>query len=415
MEAPFSDVLIIGGGHGGAQAAAALRQQKFEGSITLISAETDFPYERPPLSKDFLSGNIPFAAILLRPETYWAEKNVAVRLGVTIASIDAEAHVASSATGENFRYGTLIWAGGGTPRRLSCPGADLAGVHTIRTVQDILRLAAELPGVQNIAVIGGGFIGLEAAAVLAKLAKSVTVIESQSRILARVSAPPLSAFFQAEHEAHGVKFHLGVGVAGLAGQGRVSGVTLADGTTIPAELVIVGIGISPEIAPLQEAGAACSNGVEVDEYCRTSLDDIYAIGDCALHENKFAGSAKVRIESVQNATDQASTAAKAIAGVPAPYESVPLFWSNQYDLRLQTIGFNLGYDDIVVRGAPATRAFTVVYLRACRVIALDCVNTMRDYAQGRQLVLAQPAIDKALLADPALALKSLFTRTEIPA
>jgi 3-phenylpropionate/trans-cinnamate dioxygenase ferredoxin reductase subunit len=415
MEAPFSDVLIIGGGHGGAQAAAALRQQKFEGTITLISAETDFPYERPPLSKDFLSGNILFPAILLRPEIYWAEKNIAVRLGVTITSIDAEAHAATSATGEKFSYGTLIWAGGGTPRRLTCPGAELAGVHTIRTVQDILRIAAELTTVQNIAVIGGGFIGLEAAAVLAKLGKSITVIEAQSRILARVSAPPLSAFFQAEHEAHGVTFHLGVGVAGLNGQSKVSGVTLVDGTIIPAELVIVGIGISPEIGPLQDAGAACSNGVEVDEYCRTSLDDVYAIGDCALHENKFAGGSRIRIESVQNATDQASIAAKAIAGVLAPYESVPLFWSNQYDLRLQTIGFNLGYDDLVVRGDPGSRAFTVVYLRAGRVIALDCVNTMRDYAQGRQLVLAQPVIDKTLLADPSLALKTLFTRTEIPA
>jgi 3-phenylpropionate/trans-cinnamate dioxygenase ferredoxin reductase subunit len=415
MDTPFSDVLIIGGGHGGAQAASALRQQKFAGAITLISAETDFPYERPPLSKDFLSGAILLPAILLRPEIYWAEKNIAVRLGVTIISIDAAERVATSAAGEKFRYGTLIWAGGGSPRRLTCPGADLAGVHIIRTVQDILRIAAELPKIQKIAVIGGGFIGLEAAAVLAKLGKSITVIEAQNRILARVSASPLAAFFQAEHEAHGVTFHLGVGVAGLAGSSRVTGVTLDDGTIIPAELVIVGIGISPEIGPLQDAGAACSNGVEVDEYCRTSLDDIYAIGDCALHENKFAGGAKVRIESVQNATDQASTAAKAIAGVPAPYETVPLFWSNQYDLRLQTIGFNLGYDDIVLRGDPASRAFTVVYLRAGRVIALDCVNTMRDYAQGRQLVLAQPVIDPALLADPALALKTLFTRSEIPA
>jgi 3-phenylpropionate/trans-cinnamate dioxygenase ferredoxin reductase subunit len=334
---------------------------------------------------------------------------------VKVVDITPSLHCAESADGELFRYGSLIWAGGGSPRRLTCPGAGLAGVHTVRTVKDILRLAAELESVQTIAVIGGGFIGLEAAAVLSKLGKTITVIEALPRILARVAAPPLSEFFQAEHEAHGVKFHLGTGVVALEGQERVTGVKLADETIIPAELVIVGIGIIPDIAPLQEAGAVCPNGVQVDEFCRTSLEDIYAIGDCALHENKFAGGAKIRLESVQNATDQASIVAKALAGTLAPYEAVPLFWSNQYDLRMQTIGFNLGYDGIVLRGEPASRAFTVVYLRAGRVIALDCVNTMRDYAQGRQLVLAQPVIDPAKLADPTLPLKSLFVRNEIPA
>ena len=270
-------------------------------------------------------------------------------------------------------------------------------------------MKAELPQVERTVVIGGGYIGLEAAAVLSQLGKKVVLLEALDRVLARVAGEPLSRFYEAEHRAHGVDLRTGVTVDSILGEnGNATGVRLADGTVIPADMVIVGIGITPDVEPLAAAGARVSNGVEVDEYCRTSLPDIYAVGDCAAHHNRFARGALLRLESVQNANDQATTAAKAIVGEPVPYDAVPWFWSDQYDLKLQTVGLSLGYDDAVVRGDPAARSFSIVYLREGRVIALDCVNMPRDYVQGRKLVIEGAAPERSLLADPATPLKQLY-------
>lgn len=308
-------------------------------------------------------------------------------------------------------YGSLIWATGGMPRRLNCEGADLAGVHSVRNKADIDRIVDELGTVERVAVVGGGYIGLEAAAALTKLGKKVTVLEALDRVLARVAGPTLSRFYEAEHRAHGVDVRLGVAVVAMTAEGgQVSGVRLADGEVIAAEMVIVGIGIVPATAPLIAAGAEGGNGVAVDETCRTSLPDIYAIGDCALHANTFAEGMPLRLESVQNANDMAAVAAKAIVGRDEPYESVPWFWSSQYDLRLQTVGLSVGHDEEVVRGDPNQRTFSVLYLRQGRVIALDCVNATRDYVQGRALVVEKFACsDAALLADADVPLKSLIT------
>ena len=267
---------------------------------------------------------------------------------------------------------------------------------------------------RQVVVIGGGYIGLEAAAVLRKARKPVVVLEAQPRLLARVCGPAISDFFAAEHRAHGVDLRLGASIAAIEGVDHASGVRLADGSVLPADLVIVGIGIEPAVAPLLGAGAAGGNGVRVDGCCRTSLPDIYAIGDCALHANAFAGGALIRLESVQNANDMANVAARAIAGDPQPYHAVPWFWSNQYDLKLQTVGIAAGHDAAVVRGDPAARSFSVIYLRQGRVIALDCVNATRDYAQGRALVSGGLAIDPALLADPARPLKELAAELANP-
>jgi 3-phenylpropionate/trans-cinnamate dioxygenase ferredoxin reductase subunit len=403
------DVLIVGTGHGGAQAALALRQGKFEGSLAMVGAEPDPPYERPPLSKDYLSGEKSFDRILLRPASFWPERGIALLPGRRVVAVEPEVHAVALADGGRIGYGKLIWAAGGEPRRLACPGAGLAGVHAIRTRADIDALIAELPHISRVVVIGGGYIGLEAAAVLAKLGKQVVLLEALERVLARVAGPTLSRFYAAEHRAHGVGLRLGVTVACIEERdGAACGVRLADGELVAADAVIVGIGIVPAVEPLLAAGAAGGNGVRVDAHCRTSLPDIYAVGDCALHDNPYGDGRPLRLESVQNANDQASTAARDILGQSAPYDAVPWFWSNQYDLRLQTVGLSLGFDAEVVRGDPAARAFSILYLRGGRVVALDCVNATRDYVHGRALVAARAALPPERLADAGVPLKELL-------
>lgn len=402
-------VVIVGTGHAGAQCAIALRQSGFDGSVLLVGEEPDLPYERPPLTKDYLAGDKPFERILIRPPAFWAEREIALRPKTRVVSVDAAAKVVATATGERIGYGTLVWATGGHARRLSCGGRDLRGVHTIRTREDVDRLAGELPRIGRVVVVGGGYVGLEAAAVLRKLGKAVTLVEAQPRVLARVAGPTLSRFYAAEHRAVGVDVRLGEAVEAIEGDdGVVTAVRLMGGERIAADAVIVGIGIAPAVEPLLTAGAAGdAGGVDVDAHCRTSLPDVYAIGDCARHANDFAGGARVRIESVQNANDQAGVAAAAILGTPRPYRAVPWFWSNQYDLKLQTVGLSAGHDAEVVRGSPDARSFSVVYLRGGRVIALDCVNAVKDYVGGRKLVETGAAIDPARLADSAVPLKDL--------
>jgi 3-phenylpropionate/trans-cinnamate dioxygenase ferredoxin reductase subunit len=402
------DVLIVGAGHGGAQAAIALRQGKFAGSIAVLGDEPELPYERPPLSKEYLAGDKSFDRILIRQPAFWEERQVTMLPGRRVVAVDPAAHRVTTADGAEIGYGKLIWATGGHARRLSCDGHDLTGVHTVRTRADADRMIAELPEVTNAVVIGGGFIGLEAAAVLAKFGKKVTLLEALDRVMARVAGPDLSNFYQDEHRAHGVDVRLGVAVTAIEGDGKVTGVRLADGSVVSADLVVVGIGIIPAVEPLIAAGAEGGNGVRVDAQCRTSLPDIFAIGDCALHANRFADGAAVRLESVQNATDQASVAAKTILGEDVAYDATPWFWSNQYDLKLQTIGLSIGYDQVVVRGDPAARSFSVIHLKQGKVIALDCVNATKDYVQGRKLVETGAAIDPARLADTAVPLKEMI-------
>ncbi|WP_114952598.1 NAD(P)/FAD-dependent oxidoreductase [Sphingosinicella terrae] len=394
------DVLIAGAGHAGAQAAIALRQAGFGGSIALVGAEPDLPYERPPLSKEYLAGERPFDRLLIRPAGFWEEREVQLRLGRRIVAVDPAARVAELGDGETLGYGTLIWAAGGEPRRLACPGAELERVHSIRCRADADRIVAALPGVQSVVVVGGGFIGLEAAAVLSKLGKTVTVLEALDRVLARVAGEPISRFYEAEHRAHGVAVRTEIAVEGISDSDSAAAVQLAGGEILPADMVIVGIGIVPAVGPLLAAGAEGGDGVNVDPLCRTSLPHIHAIGDCAAHENVFAGGARIRLESVQNANDQAATAARAVAGYPHPYAALPWFWSNQYDLRLQTAGLSLGHDDMVVRGDPATRAFSVLYLREGRLIAADCVNRVKDYVQARKLIAAGGMTERRSLSDP---------------
>ncbi len=404
-----ADIVIVGAGHGGAQAAIALRQRGFEGSILMIGRDSEPPYERPPLSKEYLAREKEFQRIYIRPPQFWGDKGVTLRLGASVTEVDPQAHTLTLSNGSTVEYGKLIWATGGDPRRLSCSGSDLAGVHGVRDRADVDRMMSELDaGAKRVVVIGGGYIGLEAAAVLTKLGCEVVLLEALPRVLARVAGEQLSDFYQAEHRAHGVDVRLEVGVDCLEGaEGKVTGVKLADGEVLPADMVVVGIGIIPAVGPLITAGAAGANGVDVDEFCRTSLPDIYAIGDCAAHANGFAAGAVIRLESVQNANDMANTAAKDIMGEPEAYHALPWFWSNQYDLKLQTAGLSIGHDAAVLRGDPATRSFSVIYLKDGKVIALDCVNAVKDYVQGRKLVEAKAEIAPDRLADADTPLKEM--------
>jgi 3-phenylpropionate/trans-cinnamate dioxygenase ferredoxin reductase subunit len=401
------DILIVGGGHGGAQAAIALRQAKYEGSIGVVNAEPEYPYERPPLSKDYFAGDKAFERIMIRPAAFWAERSVDMMLGMRVDAVDPSAHKVTLSDGADISYGKMIWATGGSPRPLPVDGGNLPGMHVVRSRADVDGMLDGLDDVADIAIVGGGYIGLEAAAVLRKIGKKVTVLEAMDRVLARVAGEPLSRFYEAEHRAHGVDVRLGVEISGIEGSDFVTGVRLANGEVIPAQMVIVGIGIIPAVAPLLTAGAAGGAGVDVDAYCRTSLPDIYAIGDCAAHANDFAGGNVMRVESVQNANDMANAVAKSLTNELTPYHAVPWFCSNQYDLRLQTVGISAGYDFMVLRGDPDTRSFSVVYLKANKVIALDCVNATKDYVQGRLFVTEGLSPTFEQLADTNVPLKEL--------
>lgn len=404
------DTLIVGGGHAGAQAAIALRQGGYAGSIAIVGREAELPYQRPPLSKDYLSGDMAWERMLIRPPAFWDDRTITLIGGRTVVRVDAAARTLACDDGSVIDYANLVWATGGEPRRLSCAGANLDRVFAVRNRADADGMMAALPDVTNVVVVGGGYIGLEAAAVLSKLGKAVTLVEALPRVLARVAGVELSHFFEAEHRAHGVTVLTETGVDCIEGaDGRATGVRLTDGSLLPADMVIVGIGIIPAVEPLVAAGAETAlGGILVDATCRTSLPHIWAIGDGAAQATRFMPDGAVaRIESVQNANDQANTAAKDILGDPRPHNATPWFWSNQYDLKLQTVGLSTGHDATVLRGDPATRSFSIVYLRQGRVIALDCVNMIKDYVQGRKLVEDAAMPDPARLADAIVPLKEL--------
>jgi len=389
------DVVIVGGGHGGANTAIALRQRGFPGSIALLTDEPELPYERPPLSKDYLAGRKPFERMRIRPPEFWEDRGVVVRTNDRVVSVDAASRRLATESGDTLAYGDLVWAAGGVPRRLQCRGHDLGGVHVVRNRGDVDRLAGDLPTSDRIAIVGGGYIGLETAAVLVGLDKSVALVETRNRLLSRVAGGVVAGFLDTVHRSRGVDIRLSTAVHGIEGDGgRVRGLRLADGEHVPADLVIVGVGIEPAIEPLRAAGALCGNGVEVDAAGRTSLAHVYAVGDCALHAHPFAAAGQpLRLESVQNAVETAARVADALCGRDLPARGVPWFWSHQYDYRIQTAGICTGFDEEVVHGDPADHSFAVAYLRNGRVVAVDCVNAPKTFVEARSLF---PAGDEPL-------------------
>lgn len=400
------DVVIVGAGHAGAQLAVTLRQNGYMGSIGMIGEEPHLPYERPPLSKEYLSGEKTAERLMIRPASFWESKNVTWVGSTKVIHIDPVSRTVRAQCGRKFFYNKLVWAAGGAARRLGSPGDEADNVYVVRTRADVEAIMQVLPRVERVTVIGGGYIGLEAAAVLRKFQKKVTVLEAGSRVLARVAGEPLSRFYEKTHRNQGVDLRLNVNLDGFALQaGLVRGVVLSDGEVIATDIVIVGIGIEPSVEPLRAAGAEVSNGVEVDANCRTSLPDIYAIGDCAAHQSKFCQGEMIRIESVQNANDQARTVALNILGQAYPYESIPWFWSNQYNLKLQTMGLSRNHDHLLIRGSMENESFSVLYLREGKLIAIDAVNCVKDYVQAKELIINASLIDPVLALDFNIPLK----------
>lgn len=397
--------VIVGGGHAGGQAAASLRQAGYEGSIVLVGEEPHIPYQRPPLSKQYLAGEQGLDRVHLRSESFYASKDITLRQGVRAVGLDAAARVLTLEDGEALRYEKLLLATGGRARTLDVEGAGLAGVHLLRTIADVDAIKAELKPGSRLAIVGGGYIGLEAAAVAVRAGLAVTVLEVEQRILQRVVTPAMSSFYGQLHGEAGVVIRTGAEVVGFEGAGRLQAVRCADGATVPADLAIVGVGIVPNTALAAEAGLRCTDGIVVDEHCATSAPDVYAAGDCTNHPNPLLGR-RLRLESVPNAMEQSRVAAANMAGANQRYASVPWFWSDQYDLKLQMVGFAADGDASVVRGDPASRRFAVFHLRAGELVAVDAVNSPREFMACRQLVGRK--VDERQLADPLVDLKTLL-------
>jgi 3-phenylpropionate/trans-cinnamate dioxygenase ferredoxin reductase subunit len=396
-------IAVVGGGQAAAALVAKLRTLGFAGRITLIGEEPEPPYQRPPLSKAYLLGEMAKERLYLRPESFYAEHAIELRLGRRVERIDPGARTLM-ADGETLRWDALALTTGSTPRRLpGAIGGDLAGVYTMRTLADADAMAPEFRPGARLLVVGGGYIGLEAAAVAAKKGLAVTLVEAAPRILGRVACPETADFVRALHQAHGVVIREGTGLARLTGGPHVTGAELSDGSSLAADFVIVGVGIRPSAALAEAAGIAVDNGIAVDAFGRTSAPGVWAAGDCASFP--FRGT-RLRLESVQNAIDQAEAVAADMLGQGAPYRPVPWFWSDQYDLSLQIAGLNLGYDRVVVRDAGPARSHW--YYAGKTFLAVDAMNDARAYMVGKRLLEAGRTPAPEAVADPATDLKALL-------
>ncbi|MCP4332470.1 MAG: FAD-dependent oxidoreductase [Gammaproteobacteria bacterium] len=403
-------IVIAGAGHAAGQIIASLRQQKFAGQIVLVGNEPYLPYQRPPLSKKFLAGEMPAERLYVKPESFYDNPQIDLRLETTVTAIDCAAKTLKIQDGDDIGYDKLILALGSRARTLPVEGANLKRVHYLRSIADVESIRAEFDIGRRLVIIGAGYIGLEVAAVARTLGLDVTVVEMADRVMSRVVSPEISDFYQIEHTNHGVKLRLSTTIAALHGRKHIKCVETSEGEEIPADLVIIGVGILPNTEIAEQAGLDVSNGIIVDDHCQTSDPNIYAVGDCTSHPNDIYGR-RLRLESVHNAVEQAKTAASNLCGKETHYSEVPWFWSDQYDLKLQIAGLSEGYDDVVIRGNPADRSFACVYLKEGRLIAIDAVNAPRDFVHSKALIAAQALISTDKLADAGTLLKDLATNS----
>ncbi|TCM75468.1 NAD(P)/FAD-dependent oxidoreductase [Rhodovulum steppense] len=400
----MSRIVIIGAGQAGAALAAKLRVLGHEGPITMIGEEPAPPYQRPPLSKKYLLGEIGVERLYLRPAEFYAEHGVELRLGLRAARIDRAARVVH-AGGAAIGYDMLALTTGAVPRRLpAAMGGDLGGVHLVRTLADVDGMAPAFREGARVLIVGGGYIGLEAAAVAAARGLKVTLVEAAARILQRVACAETSGFFRALHRAHGVDLREGTGLVRLTGAGHVDGADLTDGTALAVDFVIAGIGVTPATDLAEAAGLAIADGIAVDALGRTSDPAIWAAGDCASFPWRGG---RLRLESVQNAIDQAEAVAANMLGAEAAYDPKPWFWSDQYDVKLQIAGLNTGHDRVVVRPGEKTGT-SHWYYRGADLLAVDAMNEPRAYMTAKRLIEAGRSPDPALVADPAVDLKTLM-------
>ncbi len=396
--------VIAGAGHAAGQVVATLKQQKYAGHIVLVGDENYLPYQRPPLSKKFLAGALPAERLHFKPASFYDDPRIKVRLQTTITSIDRDSKSVHTEGGKRISYDKLVLALGSRARRLTVEGADLAGVHYLRSIADVDGIRSEFNHARRAVIIGAGYIGLEVAAVMQQQGLDVTVVEMADRVMSRVVSPEISDFYQIEHANQGVKLRLSTGVSALRGDKRIVSVETVDGEQIPADFVVIGIGIVANTELAASAGLTVDNGIVVDDRCQTSDPAVYAVGDCTAHPNAIYDR-QIRLESVHNALEQAKTAAANICGKKTHYAQVPWFWSDQYDLKLQIAGLSEGYDEIVIRGNPADRSFACLYLKNGQLIATDAVNSPREFVQSKDLIASHAKIDSARLANTKIPLR----------
>ena len=391
-------LVVIGGGQAAVQAIHSLRQGGFAGGIALVGDEPHVPYQRPPLSKKYLAGALERGRLHLRPESFYAAREVDLHLGARAEELDVEAGRVRLADGRVLTYDRLLLATGSRPRRLTVPGADLRGIHYVRTIDDVDRIRAELKPGAKLVIVGAGYIGLEIAAVMAELGFDVTVLEAAERILSRVMCAETAQFFADYHATRGVRIRCATQVAEFCGRESVTDVVSSGGQSFPCEVVIVGIGIVPNVELAARAGLPCENGIRVDACARTRDPRIVAAGDCTNQPHPFVGR-NVRLESVNNAIEQAKAAASSLLGLEQPFADVPWFWSDQYDLKLQIAGLAIDYDRVVQRGDLQSRSFAMYYLRQKQLIAIDAVNSPHDFMHGKKLLASRIEVPTEMLAD----------------
>lgn len=402
----IENIVIVGAGQAGGQLVASLRQEKYEGGISLYGDEPFVPYQRPPLSKQYLSGEHGLERVYLRPEKFYQDQGVDLHLGTRIASIDTSAQTVTTEAGDTTHYDRLILSTGSRPRILNIQGSDLKGIHYLRSITDVDGIAEQMKTAKKLVIVGGGYIGLEVASVAVTAGLEVHVLEMEDRILQRVTTPEMSDFYHQLHSNRGVHIHTNTGVSGFEGNaaGEVSQVMFGD-AGLDADMVIVGIGIVPNVELAEEAGLECDNGIVVDDHCQTSDPNVFAAGDCTNHPNPILGR-RLRLESVPNAMEQARTIAANIMGKDKIYAAVPWFWSDQYELKLQMVGFSTDSDEQVLRGDKAANQFSVFYFKDGNVVAVDAVNSPKEFMVGKQLY-GKPA-DKEKLSDASIDLKTLM-------
>jgi 3-phenylpropionate/trans-cinnamate dioxygenase ferredoxin reductase subunit len=399
-------IAIVGAGHAAGQAIATLKQKKFDGRIVLIGDEPYLPYQRPPLSKKFLAGELPAERLYVKPAAFYDDARIELRLNTRVSSVDRSTRRLTTTGNDEIAYDKLILALGSRVRKVQVEGSELEGIHYLRGIADVEGIRAAVSTGGRVVVVGAGYIGLEVAAVCRQRGLDVTVIEMADRVMSRVVSPQVSDFYQRTHSSHGVKLLLSTGLSSFQGDGNVRSVITSDGQSLAADFVVVGVGILPNVELAESAGLEVNDGIVVNDQCQTSDPDIYAVGDCTSHPNAIYD-ARLRLESVHNALEQAKTAASNICGIEMHYSQVPWFWSDQYDLKLQIAGLSQGYDTAIMRGHPESASFSCLYLKDGILIAVDAINAPKDFLQSKVLIAEHARIDPQQLANTDVALKDL--------